>query len=487
MRPSVRWLVIAFVAAVACKGTEPFVPVATTVTVTPGAISFIAVGAAQTLSAAVLDQRGNPMQNPTVTWTTSNASVATVDQAGIVTSRGNGLAQITATSGLATGNASVNVAQVSSALLKYNGDGQTGSVGTALPTALTVKLVDGYGSPVSGVTVTWTPGAGSISTPGGTSTDVNGLVSATWTLGTTSGSQQATAAGGGVTPAVFSATANAGPPASVVVQAGDNQQAAQSTPVPVPPAVQVRDQYNNLVAGAAVSFAIDSGGGSVTGANPTTNGSGIATVGSWTVGNGNNTLIATVFGTGITGNPVKFHATGVVPGAPRQLIVTAGNGQTGLVTYALNAPPAVEVVDSEGFPVPNKLVTFAVTGGGGSVTGDTMTTGTSGIATVGRWTVQLGANTLGASIPDAGVTNNPLSFTATGAAPDYNISIRPLTSISPSRLAVFDSAAAHWSRLIYGDVPDIQMNIGPGTCTSRAPAVNELVDDIIIFAILDSI
>ena len=488
MRPCIRSLVVALVATAACKGTEPFVPVATTVTVAPGAISFIAVGAAQTLSATVLDQRGNALQNPTVTWSTGNPTVATVDQAGIVTSRGNGSTQITATSGLATGNASVNVTQVAASLLKYNGDGQAGSVGTALPTALTAKLIDGYGSPISGVTVTWTTATGSLSTPGGMITDGNGLVSANWTLGTTSGSQQATAAGGGVTPVVFSATANAGPPAAVVVQAGDNQRAAQSTPVAVRPAVQVRDQYNNLVSGAAVSFTVDSGGGSVTGANPTTtNTSGIATVGGWTVGNGNNTLIATVSGSGITGNPVTFHATGVVPGPPQQLIVTAGNGQTGLIGYALNVRPAVEVVDVDGFPVPNKLVTFAVTGGGGSVTGDTMTTGLSGIATVGNWTVQAGANTLGASIPDAGVTNNPSTFSATGVTSTYNIVIRPLTTISPARLAVFDSAAAHWSRLIYGDVYDVPMNIAAGQCTSRAPAVNETVDDILIFAILDSI
>src|SRR3989442_1623898 len=251
MSPSIRWLVVALGATAACKGTEPFVPVATTVTVAPGAISFIAVGAAQTLSATVLDQRGNALQNPTVTWSTGNPTVATVDQAGIVTSRGNGSTQITATS-------------------------------------------------------------------------------------------------------------NAGPPAAVVVQAGDNQRAAQSTPVAVRPAVQVRDQYNNLVSGAAVSFTVDSGGGSVTGANPTTtNTSGIATVGGWTVGNGNNTLIATVSGSGITGNPVTFHATGVVPGPPQQLIVTAGNGQTGLIGYALNVRPAVEGVDVDCFSVANKLVTFA--------------------------------------------------------------------------------------------------------------------------------
>src|SRR5438309_7587791 len=202
MRPCIRSLVVALVATAACKGTEPFVPVATTVTVAPGAISFIAVGAAQPLSATVLDQRGNALQNPTVTWSTGNPTVATVDQAGIVTSRGNGSTQITATSGLATGNASVNVTQVAASLLKYNGDGQAGSVGTALPTALTARLVDSYGSPVSGITVTWTATTGSLSTPGGPSTDGNGLARAPWTLGTTRGLQQAAAAARGVTPAV---------------------------------------------------------------------------------------------------------------------------------------------------------------------------------------------------------------------------------------------------------------------------------------------
>ena len=213
MRPSIRWFIVAFVAAAACKGTEPFVPVATTVTVTPGTISFTAVGAAQPLAATVLDQRDNAMPNATVTWSTNNPAVATVGGTGIVTSTGNGSAQITATSGLATGHANVDVAQVSSALLKWNGDGQTGSVGTALPTALTAKLIDGYGSPIAGVAVTWMTITGSLSTPGGTITDGNGLVSANWTLGTTSGSQQATVTGGGET-AAFTATANAGPPAS---------------------------------------------------------------------------------------------------------------------------------------------------------------------------------------------------------------------------------------------------------------------------------
>ena len=46
----------------------------------------------------------------------------------------------------------------------------------------------------------------------------------------------------------------------------------------------------------------------------------------------------------------------------------AGDGQTGLATFAVNTPPAVEVTDTAGLPVPNVQVMFAVTSGGGSVT-----------------------------------------------------------------------------------------------------------------------
>ena len=56
------------------------------------------------------------------------------------------------------------------------------------------------------------------------------------------------------------------------------------TAVATAPSVRVTDVYNNPVTGVAVTFAVASGGGSVTGATTTTNASGIATVGSWTLG-----------------------------------------------------------------------------------------------------------------------------------------------------------------------------------------------------------
>jgi hypothetical protein len=77
-------------------------------------------------------------------------------------------------------------------------------------------------------------------------------------------------------------------------------------PVPLP-SVLVRDQNGNPMSGATVTFAVTSGGGSVTGGSVATNASGIATVGNWTLGMtaGPNTLRATVGSLA----PVTFTAT----------------------------------------------------------------------------------------------------------------------------------------------------------------------------------
>ncbi len=82
----------------------------------------------------------------------------------------------------------------------------------------------------------------------------------------------------------------------------------------IPPAVKVTTAAGAAVPGVTVTFAVASGGGSVTGATPTTGADGVATVGSWTLGPlaEPNTLTATVAGSGIAGNPATFAATGLL-------------------------------------------------------------------------------------------------------------------------------------------------------------------------------
>src|SRR5207302_4118524 len=89
-----------------------------------------------------------------------------------------------------------------------------------------------------------------------------------------------------------------------------SQSATAGTAVGAPPSVIVKDANGNPVTGVAVTFAVAPGNGTVTGGSQTTNGSGIATVGSWTLSAtaGPNTLTAT--STGLSGSPVTFSATG---------------------------------------------------------------------------------------------------------------------------------------------------------------------------------
>jgi len=64
------------------------------------------------------------------------------------------------------------------------------------------------------------------------------------------------------------------------------------------------------VAGVHVTFAVATGGGSMTGADAVSNAAGIATVGNWKLGGtaGPNTMTATA--AGLAGSPVTFTATG---------------------------------------------------------------------------------------------------------------------------------------------------------------------------------
>ena len=162
----------------------------------------------------------------------------------------------------------------------------------------------------------------------------------------------------------------------------------------------------------------------------------------------------------------------------------AGDAQTGLATYPVNIPPAVKVSDASGHPVAGVQVVFNVTSGGGSITGGVATTGSDGIAAVGSWTVPLGSNTLSATVPRS---SGPVSFSATGVLSGYNIDVRFLSSVTVAQKEAFDSATAHWQRLIFGDVTDIPFTSPAGACLGNEPAMNETIDDIVIFATLDSI
>ena len=113
-------------------------------------------------------------------------------------------------------------------------------------------------------------------------------------------------------------------PASLAIQAGDGQLAEPATAVPTRPAVIVRDAAGRAVAGVSVTFAVDSGGGTVNAGTATTGSDGTATT-AWTLGaqEGVNTLVASAASLA----PVRFHAAARITLLP--LVDTTTVGATG--------------------------------------------------------------------------------------------------------------------------------------------------------------
>jgi len=106
----------------------------------------------------------------------------------------------------------------------------------------------------------------------------------------------------------------------------------------------------------------------------------------------------------------------VVPVSADTISVSGANGWIVLVNSPVTDPPRVIVMDGT-TPVSGVSVTFAVTNGGGSITGPaTLTTGEDGIAAVGGWTLGTTAGTNTLTATSGTISGSPVTFTATGTA-----------------------------------------------------------------------
>lgn len=166
-----RFVTLSFAAAAVAScgsSTSPNNGSVSAIKVSPDTDS-VKVGASITLQATVMGPGGQVMAGQHVFWNTSNASVATVTNAGVVTGVGAGQVQIAASAGGRSGIAEITVLPpgVSSV-----------SVSPALDTIvrpgtvqLTATAFDAQHNPLTNRTFTW-----SSSTPNVANVDANGLV-----------------------------------------------------------------------------------------------------------------------------------------------------------------------------------------------------------------------------------------------------------------------------------------------------------------------
>src|SRR5256886_7056455 len=131
--------------------TVTFVPVAS-VTVNPASAS-VQVGQTVQLSATPRDANGNQLPGRTVTWASTNTTVATVNGQGLVTAKVVGSATITATSEGQSGSAAITVTAAPVATVTVSP--AAAAVQPAQTVQLTATTKDANGNILTGRTVTW--------------------------------------------------------------------------------------------------------------------------------------------------------------------------------------------------------------------------------------------------------------------------------------------------------------------------------------------
>ena len=127
-------------------------PVASVV-VTPPQLN-VAPGTRTQLTAVTYDAAQNPLTGRAITWSTSNAAVATVDANGMMTAVAIGSASITATAEGKIGVSAITVSQAPVATVTVSPSPLSMTVGQV--TQLTATLTDNIGNVLNGHVVTWT-------------------------------------------------------------------------------------------------------------------------------------------------------------------------------------------------------------------------------------------------------------------------------------------------------------------------------------------
>jgi filamentous hemagglutinin family protein len=386
---------------------------------------------ANPLAVEVRDQYGNVVPNATVDFTAPGSGASGTATTSTVTTDASGQASTTFTANTVAGSYTVGAAAGAASngfnltntpagpsVIIAAGNNQSTTVATNFATNLQVRVEDQFGNVVPNATVNFaapTTGASgnfSGSTLASVTTDGAGLATApVFTANTIAGSYAVGAAAGTATNS-FSLTNNPDVPNSLVLIGGDGQSTTVNTAFATDLAVQVEDQYGNVIPNATVNFAAPGTGASGTAANSsvTTDAAGQAST-TFTANTiaGTYTVSATA---GAAGNGFNLTNT---PDVPNSLTITAGDGQSTTVATNFATNLQVRVQDQYGNVVPNASVNFAAPGSGssgafGGSNTASVTTDTAGLATAPIFTANTiaGGYAVGAT---AGAANNSFSLT----------------------------------------------------------------------------
>ncbi len=181
-----------------------------------------------------------------------------------------------------------------------------GATQTAVATVL-----DQRGAPMTSPGIVWSSSATSVatvSTAGVITAAGNGAATISAVVGAKTALLQVTVAQAPLAPVVFS---------------GNSQSGLISQPLVNPLRVRIEDRLGGAIAGRQVTFAVTSGGGSITVTTVTSDASGLAST-NWTIGSSTSAFQAV--SAVVAGNAgVSLFTATALAGPPVQMIVAPGN------------------------------------------------------------------------------------------------------------------------------------------------------------------
>jgi trimeric autotransporter adhesin len=206
------------------------------VEISPAAHTFTSIGETQQFSAIARDANGNPIAGAPLTWSSTDAGVATVTAGGLAEAVGDGSAQIVVTSGAAADTAAVDVDRVIDSIEVSPATHTFTSLGDTEPFSAVAR--DANGNPIPGVAFTWSS----------TDTDVVSVTAGGVAEAVGDGSAQIIATSGSVAGAAdidvsrVAATLEISPTAHTFTSIEDTQQFS----------AVARDANANVIPGAAL-------------------------------------------------------------------------------------------------------------------------------------------------------------------------------------------------------------------------------------------
>jgi Big-like domain-containing protein len=334
--------------------------------------------------AYVADGRRQKILGLAVRWRSADPSIAAVDSLGNVTGTAPGRTTFAATyEGLVT-QLPTEVYPVPASLTLLGGDGQRAPAGRRVANPVAVQVVSRSGRPIEGVPVRFVlpEGAGETDPPSASS-DAQGIVRASWTLGGLPGRQSLSISAEGVAShTVITAEAEPVGANTRLAQVNETLEGPVSGALPEPALVRVTDSSGVALADVPIAWTADDGG-SIVGSESRTDSLGEARA-RWTLGPKSGVQRAYVQ----VGNPravprflVKATARA---GRAATVEVVAVAKREGSVSQVLKPLVELRVLDRARNPVPEVPITLLPAHG--SVDDSILTTDSTGRVMV-SWTL----------------------------------------------------------------------------------------------------